>query len=166
MPQLPGLLTLCADHTIDTETAALALRAGFLVSAGVGPGAVPLPGKAFRPKRRPVGGITLTRDLHLWQERALPLARTAGLVILDVPPSDPQAAADALAFVERIFGRYYTHQRWHAMKVLARRDSCTIKTPASNGSEIERTIKWDNGLLFVQQATAMERSTPAARAAP
>ncbi|MSQ25732.1 MAG: hypothetical protein EXR49_05605 [Dehalococcoidia bacterium] len=164
MPQMPGLLTLCADHTIDAETAALAVKAGFLVSAGAGN--IPLPGKAFRPKRRPAGGIILTRDRRLWEERALPLARTAGLVLLDVPPSDPQAVADALAFVERIFGRHYTHERWHGMKVLARPDGCTIKTPTPDGSAAERNISWDNGLLFVRQAVAMERSTLAARAAP
>ena len=166
MPTLPGLLTLCADHTIDPETAALAVQAGFLVSAGAGPSNIPLPGKAFRPKRRPTGGIILTRDLGLWQERALPLARTVGLVLLDVPPSDLQAAAAALASVARIFGRHYTRERWQGMKVLARPDGCTIKTPAPHGGETERRISWDNGLLFVQQAAALGRSTPVARAAP
>ena len=159
MRQLPGLLTLCADHTIDAETVALAVKSGFLVSAGASVGSIPLPGAAFRSKRRPAGGIILSRDLRLWDEGVIPLARTAGLVLLDVPRSDPQAAANALALVERTFGRYYTLDRWRGMKVLARHDACVVKTAAPNGDAMQRNISWDNGLLFVQQASIAARAT-------
>jgi len=73
------------------------------------------------------GRILLTMDRDFWKDRAYPLQQTAGIIFVDIPPSDLEGAVDGLALFYAAFAQHFPRDWWHGVKARVHKKGFVIK---------------------------------------
>jgi predicted nuclease of predicted toxin-antitoxin system len=83
------------------------------------------------------GLVLLTMDRDFWNDRKHSLQTTAGIIFVDLPPSEPEKACDGFARFYALFAKYYPLDWWKGSKARVYEHGFVIRSHTWQGKVSE-----------------------------